>query len=352
MSLLALLLALPAAQEAEVALHPRAIVDAEGRLVEGRYVRVRDGRIRGVDTAPGRAPVLELDGVLAPGFVDAFTTNGAAGRVSEESARLTPALRAADAADFDHEIWLERARHGVTSAHLVPEPSNVLAGLGALLATQGTPRRIAASTVQVASLTSWIYDERVGPTALAGGLELLGEAFAAKDPSWRGSGLLCFVENAEGIRGVREACERAGLRRRHFVLTGDVGSYGGEAAQELVGMSTLYGSDARTAETLRLLHGAGVRIAFGTFGGDADPAALRASALTLARVLDDPGAAWASVTRNSAELLGLEQDVGVIAEGARADLVLWTGHPLDAAARVQTVMIGGRMVDAALPRER
>ncbi len=355
MLLAAILLTSLAPQAPEVVLHPQQMLDPQGRLSEGRYLTVQDGRIRAISaTAPGRATVLELEGVLAPGMVDAFTTDGAAGRITEEAARLTPALRAADAADLDLPLWRKLAAGGVTAAHLVPEPSNVLAGFGALIATQGSPRLATPATVQVVSLLSWIEDARVGPTALAGGLELLGQALAAKDPALKGAGMLIFVENAEGIRGARALCDRAGVKQRHFALFGDAGAYGGEAAQELVGLPAIGagGGRARATEVLQRLHGAGVRVAFGTLGGVGGPEALRQAAMLYARATGDPELAWAAVSSHAAELLGQSGRFGVIAEGARADLVLWTGHPLDAAARVQAVMIGGNLIQAAAPQER
>lgn len=347
--LAALLLSLAAPQATEVALHPRAIVGEDGALLPGWFVVVRDGRIVSVvEAAPRGARLVELDGVLAPGLVDAFSLRGAAGRISEETERLTPGLRAVDGANLDAKDWQRLAANGVTAVHLVPEPSNVVAGFGALLATGGPDRRVAETTLRVLSLTSWIVDGRVGPTALAGGLELLDEAIA-EDPEVFAPGLLIFVENAEGIRSTRALSEKAKAEKRHYVLFGEAGSYGGEVAGELIGLPALgaAGARAREAEVLKRLHGAGTRLAFGSLNGAGDYDALRLSAMLLARATGDPAAAWASVTSNPAELLGLSDKIGRLAAGARADLVLWSGHPLDAAARVQSVMIGGETVYTA-----
>ena len=351
--LAAFLLSLALPQAVEVALHPRAIVGEDGALVEGKFVVVRGDRIVSVvDSAPRGARLVEMDGVLAPGMVDAFSLLGAAGRITEETERLTPGLRAADGADLDAKVWRDLAARGVTSVHLVPEPSNVLAGIGALLAAGGPQRRVAETTLQIVSLVSWIEDERVGPTSFSGGLELLEGAVAA-DPGVLTHGLLIFVESAEAIRSARTLCEKADVAKHHFVLFGEVGSYGGEAAGELVCLPALgaSGARAREAEVMKRLYGAGTRVAFGTLNGAGGFDALRLSAMLLARATGDAGAAWAAVTRNPAEVLCLSDKVGRIAAGARADLVLWTGHPLDAAARVQSVLIGGATVYAGAPQE-
>jgi imidazolonepropionase-like amidohydrolase len=348
----ALLLALAPPQATEVALHPRAIVGEDGVLVEGKYVLVRGDKIVSVsDSAPRGARLIELDGVLAPGMVDAFSQFGAAGRITEETERLTPGLRAADGADLDAKDWLKLAERGITSVHLVPEPSNVLAGFGALFAGGGPERLIAPATLQIVSLVSWIQDERVGPTSVAGGIELLDMALAA-DSDLARAGMLIFVENSEGIRSARALCEKAEVKKCNFVLFGEVGGYGGEVAGELICLPTIgaSGARAREAEVMKRLYGAGTRVAFGSLNGAGGYDALRLSAMLLARATGDSGAAWAAVTRNPAELLGLSDKIGRIAAGARADLVLWTAHPLDAAARVQSVMIGGVSVHTAAPK--
>lgn len=352
--LFALITSLLAAQGADVALHPDAIVGSDGALVAGQYVVVRGERIHAVVAAPpAGARVVELGGVLAPGMVDAYCGFGAASRLTEESRQLSPGLRAADGVDLDRKEWRDFVAHGVTAVHLVPEPSNALAGWGALLATGGVKRRIAEATFQVASFSSWTYDERVGPTALAGALELLEPAFAAGGAHFA-RGVSFAVEDAEGIRAARALCERHGVARRPFVLFGEIGSYAGEAAGELVILPAIGagGARAREAEVLKRLHGAGTRIAFGTRGGHEGPDALRLAAMLLARATGDPSAAWNAVCRAPAEAIGLEKEVGTIAPGARADLVHWTAHPLDAAARVQSVMIGGATVHTAAPAAR
>jgi imidazolonepropionase-like amidohydrolase len=51
-----------------------------------------------------------------------------------------------------------------------------------------------------------------------------------------------------------------------------------------------------------------------------------------------------SITATPARLLGLDAEFGTLSTNAPADLVIWSGEPLDPASRVEAVMIGGRFV--------
>lgn len=55
-------------------------------------------------------------------------------------------------------------------------------------------------------------------------------------------------------------------------------------------------------------------------------------------------AALRAVTQTPARLLGLENELGVIAAGARADLVVWSAEPLEATSRPLLVLINGHIV--------
>jgi imidazolonepropionase-like amidohydrolase len=60
--------------------------------------------------------------------------------------------------------------------------------------------------------------------------------------------------------------------------------------------------------------------------------------------------ALALATSRAADFLGLAKDIGRIEPGRYADLVVWSGHPLDPGARVETVFVGGAVAYQA-PKE-
>ena len=323
---------------------PDAVLGADGQLHEGWAVTVENGRVTAVGAAPASGTV-RVSGVLAPGMIDAYAAWGADGLLSEESRQLTPGLQAADGMDLEAEVYAGLLARGVTAVHLTPEPSNVLAGRGVLVTTGGETRVLAARTVQIGSLrTSDIYDQRVGPTSLAGGLELLEAALGEGGAELAGDGLWLAVQESEAVRAARALCQRLGLPAPQLVCHGDLGAYGGDLAGALFVMPADAQPSARDAEVLKRLLAAGARVAIGSRGGSRELNGLRTAAMALSRATGDPVAAWAAVSANPAAALGKKGELGTIEVGARADLVLWSAHPLDAAASVQAVMIAGEMV--------
>lgn len=88
------------------------------------------------------------------------------------------------------------------------------------------------------------------------------------------------------------------------------------------------GARERMTQALGVAKDAGVRIGLGSdlIGPAQDR---RGEELRLRAALETPMAALVAATRTNAEILGLAGEVGVIAPGARADLVLWDGNPVD-----------------------
>ncbi|MFQ5748044.1 MAG: amidohydrolase family protein [Planctomycetota bacterium] len=338
------------------------ILTGDGEEFEKGAVLLRGGRILAVGASvpvPANAVEVRLHGTLAPGFVDAFSGFGLEGRVTEDSRPLSAGLRVRDSLDRRAPLWRELLAAGVTSIHVVPEPANVAAGWGALVhpgdpsALVGTPETRQVFSLLFAQETHEVYDEVFGPTSLAGAGKLLAEVLEQGIPGLKEKGALVFVDSPGAARLAREQARRHDLDAV-LVALGDPGAYGRELAGRLVGLPALgEGSlGPRAIEVLRRLHGSGVRIAFGTrFTGSSQPDALRMSAMALSRITGDPGAALASITANAAELAGVARRTGRIAPGARADLVLWSGHPLDAAARVKAILVEGRSLGFRTPVE-
>ncbi len=53
-------------------------------------------------------------------------------------------------------------------------------------------------------------------------------------------------------------------------------------------------------------------------------------------------AAWRGLTANAAKISGVEARIGRIERGLEAELVLWSGDPLDLATRAEVVISAGK----------
>lgn len=347
----------PAANAPIWALQPERVIMPDGSSAEGVTVVIQDGKILNVGkdlVLPPKARQMSLEGVLAPGFVDAFSAYGFDGRAEEDSRSLTPALRAADAIDLrENDRWSDLRDAGVTSIHVMPEPSNVQAGWGAVVASGGDGERILAKkTRQVLSLAAQaVQDQDFGPSSQSGAVEVFEQSKSTKIKGIDKSGAIVHVASAEAIQAARAELGKIDCR---WMLWGDPGSYGGELRGQSVGMQLPAGGtwSPRALETLKRLHKAGVKVNFGTWAwrSSRDPRELRRAAIVMSRVTGDPAAAMAAITSGAADFVGNDQ-VGAIAKGRRADLVLWSAHPLDSSARIQAVMIGGKTVSRGSAQE-
>jgi hypothetical protein len=100
-----------------------------------------------------------------------------------------------------------------------------------------------------------------------------------------------------------------------------------------------------TMENAARLHAAGVAVSFAQFG-DASHNARKIRQLAGNAVAN--GLPWddglAGLTRVPAEALGVGDQLGSIAVGQRADLVLWSGDPLEVSSVARQVWLGGNAI--------
>src|SRR3546814_5517203 len=99
-------------------------------------------------------------------------------------------------------------------------------------------------------------------------------------------------------------------------------------------------------ENAARLHAAGVAVGF-TQSGDASHNARKIRQLAGNAVAN--GLPWADglagLTRVPAQALGVGDRLGTIASGMVADLVLWSGDPLEVSSVARQVWLGGRAIE-------
>lgn len=119
----------------------------------------------------------------------------------------------------------------------------------------------------------------------------------------------------------------------------------------LVNLPASFDTLGARLDNAALLHRAGVLIAFSMSYGTAVPSATfearkvrQLAGNAVAQGLDW-SAALAALTVNPARIFGLDDSRGTLAVGKVADLVLWSGDPLEVTSAADQVWIDGRAVE-------
>ena len=384
----ALLLAGPAGHGATVVIRDATVhtVSAAG-VLQHADILIRDGRIDALGarlTVPAGADVIEAGGrPVTPGLF------GGVGHLGIEEIGLEPtvddyALKlGAMRPEFDvtpafnpDSVVLGVARlGGVTFAQLAPsaEPGGkgeggaIIAGQGAIVRLDGTvaPGRalfVAAGgaanalsggsrAAQFMLLEQALLEVRQPKLLMASDARLLTPAGRQTLLGYlRGTGPIVFdVERAADIRQVIAFAQREHLR---VAIRGapEAWRVAGELAvaripvilDPLDDLPESFDSVGATLENAARLERAGVTIAF-SFDAP-EPHNIRklrqAAGIAVAHGLPWE-VALAALTRNPAEMFGVADRHGSIERGRPADLVLWSGDPLEVTTLADTVFIQG-----------
>ncbi|MEW6251009.1 MAG: hypothetical protein AB1716_10210 [Planctomycetota bacterium] len=345
-----------------------AYVGPDGKLVsEGAVVAIEGERIARVGgDVPAGTPVDEYAGaVLSPGLVDCLTTLGVLGDLAERQTALQPDVRAADAFNrFARELRAALAA-GVTTFALVPSDDALVGGSIAICQTggpEGKPRMLERNGPLKLSLSQDAFKTDREPTSRSGALGLLREALQAGrsvNPPASDAGAASWTPFARGQRpGVMTAPSAADvlaaldlvdefklrLALIHTEGALDIAGRLRERVAAIVVGPLDMTSGLRATRGPRLLaqQQVPVAIAGGLPGYPADT--LRIGAALAARAGLDPGLARQAIAAVPADVLGVGERVGALAPGRQADVVVFSGDPLDLRSRVLAVYIGGQRV--------
>jgi imidazolonepropionase-like amidohydrolase len=89
---------------------------------------------------------------------------------------------------------------------------------------------------------------------------------------------------------------------------------------------------------------AGVKLAFSSLAPRTSARDLRTSAIIATRYGLRPELALKSLTIHAAEILGISDRLGSIEKGKDADVVVFSGDPLELSSRVEAVIVGGHVL--------
>lgn len=343
-------------------------VSAEGEIVSKAVVALAGetiARVGGEVSVAGRAHVYP-DAVISPGLVDCLATLGVSGDLCERADAVQPGVRARDVLNRFSRQFRAALEAGVTTFALAPDDQNLVGGRMAVCQTSGPDGRayvLESDGPLKLSLAPDVLKFDRAPTARSAALGMLREAFDGAQQS-SGPALLrelvagrvtgfFSVPNAADVSSALELAEVFGLR---LVLqhTRDAERVAGLMAGRVAGVVVhpLSLSDGpRSLAAAGRFEQRGVPVAIGG-GLPREPAdSLRIGAAMAARAGLSLPAARRAITAVPAELLGVGDRVGVIRPGARADLVVFSGDPLDLRSRVIAVYVAGYRVYLASPAQ-
>ena len=401
---LAVLAAPSTALSQTVAITNARVHTMSGAALERATIVVRDGRIEAVGTSlvvPAGARVVDAaGGVVTPGFIDSATQLGLVeidaypGTADQEVSndRITAAFHVADGFNpLSTLIPITRAE-GVTRAVVHPSTgSSLIAGQGIVVHLGHDDDRIVRDPAGM-----WVALGEQG-AALAGGARgaamlVLREALqdardyaanrdafernARRDYALSRLDLEALVPVVEGRVPLVVSVDRASdilaaLRLRdefdlRMIVTG--AAEGWMVADQLAAADVpvvvyplqnipSFERLGTTFENAGRLHAAGVRVLIGTGGLDPSMSShntrnLRHAAGVAAANGMPWDAALAAITSTPATVWGVADRYGRIAPGQDADLVVWSGDPLELTTLVRHVFVRGTEVDLADTRQR
>ena len=391
------LLATPAVAQT-IAFTGGTVATGDGSAPAPGTVVIRDGCVVAAGpsaTVPAGAQIVDATGKwVVAGMVAGFSRLGlvevdAVDASNDAVARNTPFNASLDVTDAINprvpSIAINRAR-GVTRAIVAPEAAgNMFAGQGAIIDTASD-----ANPVTKARAFQFVEFGETGarisggsrPASFAGFRTALAEArdFGRAPGSYDGrtrdalllradaQALLRVIDGtvplAVHVEGGPDIVRVLGLVREfsklRLVLVG--ATEGWTVAREiaaarvpviasaLIDLPTQFESVAATQSNIGRMRAAGVDVSIGTINDDDTRMAIRTpqyagNLVALTKVPGATGLDWASafaaVTSGPARAMGMGAEIGSLTPGRRADVVLWSGDPLELTSGVERVWIDG-----------
>jgi hypothetical protein len=342
--------------------------------LERADVLVRSGRIAAVGTglAASGATVVEANGrPLTPGLFGGITGLGVVEITLEQStvdyapppvgeghgsaAESRPEFDVTLAFNPESAVIGVNRADGVTSAMVAPvaQPDAFAAPSRTLFADLGVgaPAAGVGRAAQFMLLEQAVREAKPTASMRDGDFRLLTPAGREVLARYLNGGRIAFgVDRASDIRQVLAFAQRHGARP---VIVGGAQAWqvAGLLAQAkvpvfldpLVNLPGSFDQLGASLENAARLHRAGVRIAFTYFNDGTHNARKLRQAAGVAVANGLPWeAGLAAITANPAEIFGLGAEQGRIAPGYVADLVLWSGDPLEVTTVAEQVWIDGR----------
>ena len=326
----------------------------DGRLVAGGTVLVQGGKIVAAGTdvkVPEGTSVIDHDGVVSPGLVAGHSYDGAAGENHDPTRSVLDGARIADAFAPGHGDFERALAAGITSVVLAPSPPTLVGGRAAVAKTHGGGF-LEDEAHLVVSLSSAALVLNRYPTSYQGALAELGQRFTDGQGPFAAAAsgklpVLIHVDSRDDVKRASALAARHGLKGALLGAPANLGAQVTDIKQSGLGVVLgpyPVGTNPASLRSAVELGEQRVPLAFGLDAPWNHPEALRMGAALCVRAGLAPEIARKALTGGAAGLAGVSQRIGKLAAGLDADLVLWSGDPLDLTSSVEAVYIDGHLV--------
>ena len=366
----------------------------DGAPLEQGCILIEKGKIVAVGESlpiPDGCEVFDATGkVVTPGLIDAHTHLGVYAEPTEWSAEdgnetsgpVTPAMDALDAINPADIAFDDALAGGVTSVMIAPGSANAIGGQCVVLKTarQATVesmllKRHAGLKIAFGENPRRVYgDKQKAPVTRMATAYLIRETLQKARDYLKKKGTKEFTPDF-GMDAVLKVLRhemplRAHAHRADDIMTAlriarefDVEIILDHCTEGHLIAEELARREAKAAIGPQLITRAKMELKDKSYR---TPAVLEAHGVKFALISDHPVvpnmflsiyaglavrfglsplAALRAVTRDPAEMMGIADKVGMLAPGRDADIVVWSGEPLEIASRVEKIWVGGAARD-------
>ncbi|HEV8112171.1 MAG TPA: amidohydrolase family protein [Planctomycetota bacterium] len=341
----------PVPQGRGVAIRADRVLLGDGQVLAPGVILVEDGRIAAVGTdvsIPDGTIVSVHKGTASAGLVALHSYSGSPGEMRDSTRTLMPEARVVVAFDPTHPDFEAAIEAGITSVVLAPLPLAVCAGTSALVKSSGGVVVQKDAQLALGFSAQTLRNDRA-PTSVGGALAELDRRLEKPE----GAFALAAQKKLPVLFEVstRDDVARAVEFASRHELTGAIhgAPWAGELAAPIhaAGLAVIcgpfqVGEARRDLLAVVALAKAGVPFGFGLDSPWNDAVSLRTSAAMCVREGLDRAVAWRALTSDAARIVGAGDRVGGLEKGMDADIVLWSGDPLDLASSVDAVYVDGK----------
>jgi imidazolonepropionase-like amidohydrolase len=339
-----------------IAIQADKIYLGDGTTIANGVILIDGGLIRAVGAGvdiPENASVIAHKGAASAGMIAMHGYAGAASDTHDATRAVMSDAEVALSFRSDHYDFADALKAGITSVVLSPTPQGLVGGVGAVVKT-ASGRMVVRDAELTLSFSSDGLSRNRFPTSYTGALGELEQRFTEPSGNFAkaASGKLPVVFEVNSREDVSRAIEFAKRHKLVGALSG--ADWAGELAPAIktAHLSVIcgpldVGEPRRAIKSVVAISEAGIPFGFGLDEPWKHPAALRLSAAMCVREGLPSSAAWRALTSSAAEIIGAGARVGRLERGFDADVVLWSGDPLDLSSSVQAVFVDGERVYGA-----